>query len=125
MGYSETVLVIDDVENQREITCSMLKSLNYEAVIVSSGEDALEYLKENNADLLILDMIMDPGMNGRETYENIVKIKPGQKAVIVSGFAETEEVEKTQKLGAGQFLKKPFTLKQLAAAVRDEMGKTK
>ena len=68
-------------------------------------------------------MIMDPGLNGRETYERIVKLHPGQKAIIISGFAETDEVLEAQRLGAGQFLKKPVTLGKLGRAVHEELEK--
>ncbi|MCP4370613.1 MAG: response regulator, partial [Deltaproteobacteria bacterium] len=106
-GNQETILVVDDEESLREIFCKMLDILGYKTKAVSSGEEAVEYLKENTVDLLLLDMIMDPGINGRETYERIIKIHPNQKAVIVSGFAETDEVKKTQELGAGKYIKKP------------------
>jgi len=68
-------------------------------------------------------MIMDPGINGRETYERILKIKPGQKAIITSGFAETDEVKKAQQLGAGKYIRKPFTLENLGIAVKDCLDK--
>lgn len=122
-GDGETILVVDDEEIQREISCNMLNALGYAAKAVSSGEEAVEYLEENSVDLLLLDMIMDPGINGRETYERIIKNHPGQKAVIVSGFAETEDVREAGKSGAGRFVKKPLTLKRLGMAVRDELGK--
>lgn len=122
-GNGEIILVVDDVESQREISCSMLDALNYKAASVSSGEDAVEYLKENSVDLVLLDMIMSPGINGRETYERIIKIRPGQKALIVSGLAETDEVKKTQALGAGQYLKKPLTLERIGLAIKQELGK--
>jgi two-component system, cell cycle sensor histidine kinase and response regulator CckA len=72
---------------------------------------------------LLLDMIMDPGMNGRETYEKVKKIHPEQKAIIVSGFAETEQVQETLRMGAGGFLKKPLILEDLGVAVKKELGK--
>jgi PAS domain S-box-containing protein len=122
-GDGETILVIDDVESQREISCTMLDTLGYKTKAVSSGEEAVEYLKEHTADLLLLDMIMDPGINGRETYERIVKTHPNQKAIIISGFAETDEVKKTQKLGAGKYVKKPITLEKIGLAVREELEK--
>ncbi len=122
-GNGETVLVIDDVESQREISCMMLEALGYEAKAVSCGEEAVEFIKEHSADLLLLDMIMDPGINGRETYERIVKIRPNQKAVIISGFAETNEVLETQKLGAGQYIKKPITVEKLGFVLKEELGK--
>ncbi|MDX2440519.1 MAG: PAS domain S-box protein, partial [Desulfobacterales bacterium] len=122
-GNGETILVVDDVESQREISCKMLDILEYKAKSVSSGEEAVEYLKENTVDLILLDMIMDPGINGRETYEQIISIHPNQKAIIVSGFAETDEVKETQKLGAGQYIKKPFALEMIGLAVKEELEK--
>ncbi len=122
-GHGETILVVDDVEKQREISCQMLDVLSYKPFALSSGEDAVEYLKEHTVDLILLDMIMDPGINGRETYERIVKIHPNQKAVIVSGFVETDEVKKAQKLGAGQYLKKPLTLEKIGLAIKEELKK--
>jgi CheY-like chemotaxis protein len=122
-GNGETILVVDDVESQREITCNMLDILGYKTKSVSSGKETIEYLKENTVDLILLDMIMDPGINGRETYEQVINIHPNQKAIIVSGFAETEEVKETQKLGAGQYIKKPFTLEMIALAVKEELEK--
>ncbi len=106
---------------QREIISDMLTKLNYKPVSISSGEEAIEYIKNNKVDLIILDMIMEPGINGRKTYEEIIKICPGQKAILVSGFSETEEVRKAQQLGAGKFLKKPFTIEKLAKAIRETL----
>ena len=120
-GHGETVLVVDDVQSQREISCEMLEALQYRAKAVSGGEEAVRYLKENSVDLLLLDMIMEPGINGRETYERIKKIHPRQKAIIVSGFAETEQVKETMKLGAGRYLKKPLTLEELGRALKEEL----
>jgi PAS domain S-box-containing protein len=122
-GDGETILVVDDVESQREISCKMLDTLGYRTQAVSSGKEAVEYLKEHTIDLILLDMIMDPGINGRETYEQIIKIHPNQKAIIASGFAETDDVKEAQKLGAGQYIKKPLTLEKIGIAVRDELKK--
>ena len=120
-GNRETILVIDDEKLQREIACDLLIKLGYSAIAVSSGEEAIGYLKTHSIDLIVLDMIMFPGRNGRETYERIIKIHPNQKAIITSGFAETEDVKATQKLGAGRYIKKPFTLITLAIAVKEEL----
>ena len=122
-GDGETILVVDDVESQKDISCKMLETLGYNTKAVSSGEEAVEYLKENTVDLILLDMIMDPGINGRETYERIIKIHPKQKAVIVSGFAETEDVKETQKLGAGKYIKKPLTLERIGPVIKEELEK--
>ena len=122
-GNGETILVVDDVPSQLEIACEVLTTLGYKAEAVNSGEEAVEYLKENTVDLVLLDMIMEPGINGRETYEQILKIHPGQKAIIVSGFAETDEVKEALKLGAGRYVKKPISLERLGLAVKEELGK--
>ncbi len=72
---------------------------------------------------MLLDMIMNPGIDGRETYKRIKQIHPAQKALIVSGFSETEMVKETQKMGAGRYLKKPLLLEKLAPAVKEELAK--
>ena len=101
----------------------MLDSLGYTTKAVTSGEEAVAYLKEHPIDLILLDMIMDPGINGHETYLRIIKNIPGQKAIIVSGYAETDEVRATQKLGAGPYVKKPLTLEKIGLAVKAELQK--
>jgi PAS domain S-box-containing protein len=121
MGSGETILVIDDVKEQREIASIMLKELDYSVTCVSSGEEAVEYLKNNSADLLVLDMIMDPGMDGLDTYKKIIEIHPGQKAIVASGFSETERVKEIQRLGSGVYIKKPYTLEKIGLAVKSEL----
>jgi PAS domain S-box-containing protein len=121
-GKGETILVVDDVEHQREITCKLLQRLGYKATAISSGEKAVEFLKHGSVDLVLLDMILEPGMNGRETYEKIIALHPAQKAILVSGFAETNEVKKAQQSGAGQFIKKPYTLEKIGLAIRNELS---
>ncbi len=101
MGKGEAILIVDDVEEQRRIASGMLKELDYSVVSVSSGEEAVEYLKTNKVDLLLLDMIMDPGMDGLDTYKKIIEMRPDQKAIIASGFSETARVKAVQSLDAG------------------------
>lgn len=69
-------------------------------------------------------MIMPNGINGRETYEAIIKIRPGQKVIIASGYAKTKEVEIAQRLGAGKYIKKPYTLQKIGVAVKEELEKS-
>ncbi len=122
-GRGELVLVVDDVEEQREIASESLVILGYCVTSVSSGEQAVEYMKTNSADLLVLDMIMDPGIDGLETYKRILEYCPGQKAVIATGFSETKRVKKVQELGAGAYIKKPYLLEKIGLAVRAELDK--
>ncbi|MGA2226671.1 MAG: ATP-binding protein, partial [Syntrophobacteraceae bacterium] len=113
MGKDESILVVDDVKEQRDLASTMLKKLNYTAISVSSGEEAVEYLKQNAVDLVVLDMIMDPGIDGLDTYARILEIQPHQRAIIVSGFSETERVSRAQALDAGAYVKKPYVLEKL------------
>jgi PAS domain S-box-containing protein len=122
-GKGETILVIDDVEEQREIADMMLTQLGYSVKTVSSGEEAVKYMQNNSADLLVLDMIMEPGIDGLETFRRITKRHKNQKAIISSGFAESERVRETRRLGAGRYLKKPYLLEKLGMAVRTELDK--
>ena len=122
-GNGESILVIDDVEEQRKIATGMLMELGYSVVSVSSGEEAIDYLKTNRADLILLDMIMDPGMDGLDTYKKILEIYPGQKAIIASGFSETDHVKEVQSLGAGAYIRKPLLLEKIGLAVMEELEK--
>ena len=121
MGRGQKILVVDDMEEQTEIAAGMLKRLGYEVETVSSGEEAVAYLKSSRADVIILDMIMEPGIDGLETFRRIVAEHPGQKAIIASGFAENERVKEAQSLGAGVYVRKPYTLKKIGLAVKKEL----
>ncbi|MCX5843608.1 MAG: ATP-binding protein, partial [Deltaproteobacteria bacterium] len=97
MGRGESILVVDDIKEQRELAVAMLNRIGYHATAVSSGEEAVSYIRTNTVDLMVLDMIMDPGIDGMETYRRVLEINPKQKAIIVSGFSETERVKKPRK----------------------------
>ena len=124
IGRNESILVVDDVRRQRDLAEEMLRKLNYSVTSVPSGEAAVSYLKEHDVDLLILDMIMDPGMDGLDTYRRILEIQPGQKAIIVSGFSESDRVKNAQALGAGAYVKKPYVIEKLGLAVRAELDRS-
>jgi signal transduction histidine kinase/ActR/RegA family two-component response regulator len=123
MGNGQSLLVVDDIAQQREIASEILIKLGYNVNAASSGEEAVAYLKKNPADLLVLDMIMEPGIDGLETYRKVVQFRPGQKAIIASGFSETDRVKAAQRLGAGAYVKKPYTLEKIGMAVKVELEK--
>jgi len=68
-------------------------------------------------------MIMEPGMDGLDTYRKILSIHPHQRVIIVSGFSETERVRQAQALGAGAYVRKPYVMEKLAVAVRNELDR--
>jgi PAS domain S-box-containing protein len=123
LGKRETILIVDDIKGQRDLATTMLRKLNYKVTSVSSGEEAVAYLKEQGVDLLVLDMIMDPGMDGLETYKRILEIHPRQKAIIVSGFSESDRVHSAQALGAGAYVRKPYVIEKLGLAVKKELDR--
>jgi len=123
LGRGESILVVDDVQGQRDLAARILARLNYRVASAPSGEEAVEFVKANPCDLLVLDMIMDPGMDGLETYQKIVAIKPRQKAIIVSGYAETDRVAMAQSLGAGAYVRKPYLMERLGREVRKELDR--
>ncbi len=118
---NESILVVDDELHLREIASNMLHTLGYRVDVASSGEEAIQFIKDNKVDLLVLDMLMEPGINGRQTYEEVKKLYPDQKALVASGFSESDEVKATLKLGAGGFIKKPYSMNQLGRAVKEAL----
>ena len=122
-GKGEKILVVDDVKEQREIASEILSHLGYSVASVSSGEEAVNYLRAHSADLVVLDMIMPAGMDGLQTYRQIKQMHGQQKAVITSGYSETKRVLETQALGAGEYVKKPYTIQSIGVAIKSELGK--
>lgn len=121
---SEAVLIVDDIPEQLDIACNMLSKLGYVVYTATSGEKALEAIRQQPVDLVILDMIMPGGLDGLETYQEITKLYPRQKAIITSGFSESERVRKLLQLGAGDYVQKPYTLEKLGMSVRAELDRT-
>ena len=120
-GNGQKILVVDDQQSQREIARRLLSRLGYQALTVKSGEEAIEFIKTTQVDLVMLDMLMDPGINGCETYEQIIKYVPGQKAIITSGYSNLEDIDRAMDLGISQFIKKPYSLHELAQALKTEI----
>jgi len=121
-GAGEHVLVVDDMPEQQVVAAGMLEMLGYKVDVAPSGEAAVVWVRENRTDLLLLDMIMDPGIDGLDTYREVLALRPCQKAVIVSGFSETDRVASALALGAAGYLKKPYTLKDLGRAVKQALS---
>jgi DNA-binding NtrC family response regulator len=122
-GGDESVLVVNDMEAQRELAVRLLSSMGYTVTAKASGRAAVDYMRNHTADIVILDMLIEDDFDGLDTYREIARIHPGQKAVIASGFSETERVKAAQQLGAGTFLRKPYTLYRLGQAIREELDR--
>lgn len=121
LGKGEKVLVVDDEESQRIITSSILKRLGYTPYTAETGEAAIELVKQERIDLLVLDMIMEPGLSGYETFKEILRITPDQKAVVTSGYHNHPDREKIRALGVSHYLAKPLSVTHLALAIQQEI----
>jgi signal transduction histidine kinase/ActR/RegA family two-component response regulator len=122
-GQGECILVVDDLASQRKIASTILKNLGYQVFAVADGMEAVRFVQKNPVDLLVLDMVMEPSISGLETYQRIKKIYPDQKAIIVSGYSKSEAVLMAQDLGAGAFVKKPYTILDMGIALKAELEK--
>jgi len=120
---SEAVLIVDDNEEQRVMAMELIASLGYRVNAVANGHEAITFLDAQPADLIILDMIMEDGFDGLDTYCEIIKRHPGQKAIIVSGFSATQRVERMQALGAGMYVRKPYSRNTIGLAIREELNR--
>lgn len=120
-GSGQAILLVDDSGEQRELAKAMLDQLGYRTSTATSGEEALQLLAEQSFALLILDMLMGAGMDGLDTYRQALELNPRQQAIIVSGYAATDRVQQAMQLGVRRFVKKPYTLRRLAEAVRETL----
>jgi len=125
---TETILVVDDDKLQIEVMTRLLQAIGYTVESAHSGEEALQLFATHKAQghfpkLVILDMVMGEGMDGAQTYQELKAMNPNQRAIIVSGYAESPRVTLAQTLGAGTYLRKPVTLEKLSKAVRQELDR--
>ncbi|MCE5283978.1 MAG: PAS domain S-box protein [Deltaproteobacteria bacterium] len=122
-GQGESILVVDDMESQRELAMTLLEDIGYKVETVASGEEAIEHLRNGKADLIILDMLLGTDMDGLETYQRIRAMNPEQRVILVSGFSETSQVKKARQMGAGIFIQKPYALERISLAIRNELNR--
>jgi len=120
----ETILVVDDEENIREFTKEQLESIGYRVKLAGDGIEAIKIYKEkkDEIDLILLDMIM-PDMAGKETFQELRKINPDVKVLLISGFSEDERAIETIDKGALGFIPKPFSLQELSESISEALKK--
>ena len=114
-GQGETILVIDDEPRQREIAFRLLTSLNYAVHTVASGKRRLN-MSDSTPLHSILDMLMPPGLNGRMTFEKILKILPGKKQLSPAVLPKMMRSRPPWRW-APRHLSKPYTLEHIGSIV--------
>jgi PAS domain S-box-containing protein len=117
---NETILLVDDEESTIMVEDLMLKELGYTVFAAQSGKEAIELYKEHAMafDLIALDMIM-PEMNGKDTYNELKKINPDVKVLLVSGYGLNKDIEELMSLGCDGFIQKPFDVVHLSQKIRE------
>ncbi len=120
-GNGETILLIDDQFEQNEILGKALQEMGYVTYSVTSGEEGIAFMESKSVDLVLLDMMMGDGLNGRQTFEKILEINPNQKAIIITGYAKNDEILKVRNLGVSDFIEKPVTISKIGLAIRQSL----
>lgn len=106
------VLVVDDEEGIRETLSGIFEDEGCSIVTANSGEEALDLLKEQNPDLILLDIWL-PGIDGIQTLEEIKALRPDLPVIMISGHGNIELAVKATRLGAYDFLEKPLSLERV------------
>jgi len=114
----KSILVVDDEQSIRESLEGILQDEGFRSVIAENGERALLLIKEENIDLVMLDIWM-PGMDGLEALQQIKKLRPDLTVIMMSGHGTIETAVKATKLGAFDFIEKPLSLEKLLLSIQN------
>jgi PAS domain S-box-containing protein len=122
-GGSETILVAEDDEMVRELTCEILEALGYRVMSAETAGKCLELAQDNAAtiDLLLTDVVM-PEMSGKELFMRIAEIRPGIRALFMSGYAANIIAQRGVLDADVNFIQKPFSLESLSQKIRQILG---
>lgn len=114
------ILVLDDEKIVLESVSRILEGENYLVSTAGKGEDALQILKQGGYDIVITDLKM-PGMDGLEAMEAMLEIDPDLSAIMFTAYSTVDSAVKAMKLGAVDYIRKPFTPDQLVGLVEKVM----
>jgi len=118
----KTILVVDDEPEIRKLVGAMVSNFGYTVLTADSGEHALTLYKNNGPlELLITDVIA-PGMSGPMLADKLTELQPDLKVLYISGYDNTQVVQKYVVERGHRLLSKPFTVEELQATVRDLLG---
>lgn len=123
-GGQEHVLLVDDEAGQRLLGRRLLEGMGCQVDTVASGAEALAWLRSKHADVLVLDMVLEDGFDGLDTWREVIQLRPDQKALIASGYSQSERVEEALALGVAAFVEKPYTRDRLANVLRRVLGES-
>ncbi len=123
-GGTETVLLVDDEDDIRDLGATLINNFGYKVITANDGKEALEiYQREGESiSVIILDLIM-PVMDGRQCLTEILRVNPNAKVIIASGYSESGLANGVMEAGAKGFVQKPYNMRQLLTTIREILDK--
>ncbi len=116
MPEKSRILVVDDEEALRTVLSTELTSEGYEVSTAADGGEAIDLVKDNNYDLVLLDIKM-PNVDGFEVLKYVKENKPDMKVIMLTGFADLKNAIESKRLGAEDFVSKPYDLVDLLTTI--------
>ena len=122
LGRRATVLVVDDEELVRCVTQELLGCMGYDAVAVTTGEEAVELVRGGlRPDLVLLDVVM-PGMGGIEAFRKLRELVPGIPVLLSSGFTDSRAAAELMDEGLNGIITKPYRMESLSDRIKEVIG---
>ena len=121
MSAKPTLLIVDDEEGPRQSLRIVFKN-DYQILLATNGLDAIELVKNNAVDVIVLDIMM-LGISGVETLKEIKQVDPSVEVIMLTAFETIETARQALRHGASDYLNKPFDITTMRAAVAQEIGR--
>lgn len=121
MNKAKKILVVDDEDDVRLFLQDFLSERDLQVMSASSGEEALEIVDKERPDIVLLDLMM-PGIDGLECLERIMKKNPATNVIMITALNDDVRVAKARKLGAQNYILKPFSLGYLETELMKLLG---
>ena len=118
------LLVVDDQLGVRRLLFEAFSEEGYEVALAASGLEAIARVKDRLPNLILMDMKM-PGMNGLEALQEIKKFYPQVLVIMMTAYGELEIVAEAMKIGAREYIPKPFDLNDLRTLVKNVLDENK
>ncbi len=113
----ESILIVDDDINLCEMLSGELSEIGYNTHFLSGGEGVMEYVKDNRVDLILLDLKM-PGKNGYDVLKELEENNLQSKVIVLTAYADVKSAIDSAKLGASDFISKPYDFDELLITIR-------
>ena len=123
----ERVLLVDDRATDRGEAAALLRQLGYVVVECAAGREAIGIFErslapsEERFDLAVIDLVLGDSFDGVEVFKRLIELRPRQRAILASGFADTSRISEAKRLGILRCVQKPYLADSLGKAVREAL----